>query len=170
MRTSCALTMCILTSFAVFTAAVPADAQTIIQGGTALDNAATAGARAPGNMVANGLSRVQEFAERAAAGPQITEQAPPETDVWSQALADSITILFDQLDQAIFLFHNLLLARAGEPLIIPTDILPDFSDTSGTDETGDGTFEFGDLHLADLDLSGLLDQFSGSAPKTCGED
>ena len=100
---------------AVLVAAVchaSADAQVITNGQNPLDNAAAAGARAPGDMVGAGLAQAFIIHDDARAGPDITETERP-TSVRAQALADSIAILFEQLNQAIVAFHNLLLLRGG---------------------------------------------------------
>ncbi len=93
----------------------PAQSQVIIDGQTAFENASAGSiaARAPGNMVNAGLARAQDFANNAAAGVQITETGHP-TSIWAQALADSITIILDQVNLAILFVRNQLLLRAGD--------------------------------------------------------
>lgn len=86
--------------------------QAIVGAQTALDNAAAAGSRSPGDMVSAGVAQAMDFANRAAAGTVITEPAPG-TSPRAQLLSDTMQILFDQLNQAILLFNTLLRQRAG---------------------------------------------------------
>ncbi|MBU0717802.1 MAG: hypothetical protein KJ749_06090 [Planctomycetes bacterium] len=125
------LAMGVLIAFGLGT---PASAQVLTTGQSALDNVAAAGARAPGNMVSAGVARAQEAAN-APRGITITEVAPT-TSIRAQALAQSLGIVFDQLNQAITLFANLLLARAGGPAIVDQSTLSDL--TSGTETSTGG--------------------------------
>ena len=107
---------------ASFFCAAPTAGQVITNGQNPLDNAAAAGARAPGNMVAAGVAQAFGIHDDARAGHEITETETP-TSVRAQALADSIAILFEQLNQAITAFHNLLLLRGGRTPTI-TGVMP----------------------------------------------
>ncbi len=102
---------------------MPIGAQVIIDGGRARDNLRSAAGRAPGNMVSAGVGRALAHANSFWAPVQITETSRPST---ARALfvADAIEILFGQLNDAIMLFQNLLLARAGRTPVIPSDFLP----------------------------------------------
>lgn len=111
----------------------PAEAQVITSGQNPLDNAAAAGARAPGDMVIAGVAQAAAFANAGRAGVEITETTRP-TSVRAQALADSIAILFEQLNQAIAAFQSLLLLRSGSsPSVFG---LPSILGTGGTDSGG----------------------------------
>ena len=87
--------------------------QSLAPAQTALDNAAAAGTRSPGNMVSAGVAQHQEFGGHVTV---ITEPGgPPEVEPFRQAIVASLEVLFEQLNQALLLFHNLILARAGRP-------------------------------------------------------
>ena len=86
--------------------------QTLAPAQTALDNAAAAGSRSPGNMVSAGVAQHQAFGGHVTV---ITESGPPEVEPFRQVIVASLEALFEQLNQALVLFHNLLLARAGRP-------------------------------------------------------
>ncbi len=151
-------------------AAGSVEAQTIIEGQSALDNSrgGAIAARAPGNMVNAGLARATAFA---ASGVNIEiTQTARETSIWAQALADSIATVFNQLNQGIFLFHNLLLARAGRPPVIPTTILPATSGGGSSAGGTGGSINLGGLDLGGLNLGGLLDQFGGGTIKKSDTD
>lgn len=90
--------------------------QALVGGQTALDNAGGAGARSPGNMVSAGVAQTLDFGGHVTI---ITEQAATDGGLLAQTIAASLDILFEQLNQALLLFHNLLLARAGRPPAIP---------------------------------------------------
>jgi len=94
----------------------PGFGQSLAPAQTALDNAAAAGARSPGNMVTAGVAQHQAFGGHVTV---ITEAGPPEVEPFRQAIVASLEILFEQLNQALLLFHNLLLARAGRPPALP---------------------------------------------------
>lgn len=101
----------------------PAEAQigTIGPAGQSALTNSSAGAvafRAPGNLVIAGVARLQQQTALAQAPIEITETTPA-FSIRTQLLVDSINIIFDQLNQAISLFSNLLLARAGLPPNIP---------------------------------------------------
>lgn len=85
--------------------------QALVGGQTALDNVAAAGARSPGNMVGAGVAQAVNFGNHVTV---ITEQTRP-TSLRAETIAASLQILFDQLNQALLLFHNLILAQAGRP-------------------------------------------------------
>ncbi|MEK6675697.1 MAG: hypothetical protein AABZ47_08590 [Planctomycetota bacterium] len=106
-----------------------AQAQLALPGQTALQNVASGPlhARAPGNLVQAGVAQAVNFGRGAAIGVEVsaTEETPSARDLLFEA---AITELFSQLNQAITLFHNLLLARAGRQ---PTLNLSDLSRTSG---------------------------------------
>ena len=91
--------------------------QALVGGQTALDNAAAAGARSPGNMVSAGVGQAVNFGNHVTV---ITDQGP-QTSLRAETIAASLQILFDQLNQALLLFHNLILAQAGRsPEILKT--------------------------------------------------
>lgn len=90
--------------------------QSLVGGQTALDNTAAAGARSPGNMVGAGVAQHLNFGGHVTV---ITEQGASDGGLLAQTIAASLDILFEQLNQALLLFHNLLLARAGRPPAIP---------------------------------------------------
>ena len=90
-------------------------------GQRALDNS-RAGAvafRAPGNLVSAGVARLQTATALAQAPITITATGP-QFSARAQLLAESIRIVFEQLNQAFTLFNNLLLARAGRTPQLPT--------------------------------------------------
>ena len=95
----------------------PGFGQSIAGQQTALDNAADAGSRSPGNMVTAGVAQHQAFGGHVTV---ITESGPPVPEPFPQIIAASLEALFDQLNEALLLFHNLILARAGRPPAIPT--------------------------------------------------
>jgi len=109
--------------------------------------------RAPGNMISAAVGRYQLAHNAALAGVEIVDT--PEPSIASMALAESLGILFQQLNNAIVAFHNLLLARAGRPPIIPPTLV--FPTTAPSDSQTDGT----QTDLSGLDLGGLLDQLGG---------
>jgi hypothetical protein len=159
------VTIGLLASVAAMFTAASAQGQGVITGFPVNENV-RGGAlhqRAPGNMVRAGVARAQEFANAAAAGVEITETAD-ETSVWSNALAESIATVFNQLNLAIVGFHNLLLARAGRPPVVPTTIVPATSGggSSGGGRPGGALPDRGGLP----DLGGLLDQFGDLLPTT----
>ena len=90
--------------------------QSLVGGQTALDNTAAAGARSTGNMVGAGVAQHQAFGGHVTV---ITEGGPPEVEPFREAFVASLELLFEQLNDALLLFHNLLLARAGRPPAIP---------------------------------------------------
>lgn len=85
--------------------------QALVGAQTALDNVGAAGARSPGNMVSAGVGQALNFGNHVTV---ITEQTRP-TSLRAETIAASLQILFDQLNQALLLFHNLILAQAGRP-------------------------------------------------------
>lgn len=91
--------------------------------------------RAPGDMVSAGVARAIEFANAARAGVQITEVAPV-SSFRTDAMVASITALFEELNQAMLIIGNLLLARSGIGL---ESALPDSVPSSPIDpgSTGD---------------------------------
>lgn len=95
-------------------------AQSFPSGQTAADNARAGSVRLrdPGNMVNAGVAAAIDFSNNAQAPIEIVVTSLP-TSIRAQLIADSLQIVFDELNQAIVLFHNLLLARAGKPPIIP---------------------------------------------------
>lgn len=96
----------------------PAWGQTLIDGGTARANVRSGAVRerAPGLRVNDGIFRHLAFPPQT----EITEPAPDEDAARIFLLTESIEILFDQLNEAISLFRNLLLARAGRPPVTST--------------------------------------------------
>lgn len=103
---------------------------------------AAAGFRAPGNMVSNGVARAKGFTPNPLAIIEITETEPT-TSLRAQLLADSISIIFQQVNNAIYVFNNLIRARGGLPLAAPVSV----STTFTSQPTGG--------------LDSLLDQFGG---------
>jgi len=83
-------------------------------------------------MVDAGVVAALNFSDRARAGVEITETEPP-TSIRAQLLADVIAEVFEQINQLITLFDNLLRARAGQPPVISADTVS-ISDTDS--ETG----------------------------------
>lgn len=108
----------------------PAFAQVIISGQTALDNAAAAGARAPGRMVNQGLAQARAAAVAGRAPINITAQPTP--SLHAQILSDSIRLIFQQINQAVLLLQNLVLARAGRPPVLPSSFKTSSSTSLGT--------------------------------------
>jgi len=141
-----------------------AGAQDIIEGGTALENSRGGAVRerAPGRMVTAGVSRAQEFQNSIRGGIEITEPAPVSSPR-SELLAESIAAVFNQINLAIVGFHNLLLARAGRPAVIPESIIASVptDDDDGRTDDADNADDFGGVDLGGLDIGGLLDQFGG---------
>jgi hypothetical protein len=136
--------MAITVSFSTLTRA-----QTIIEGGTARNNARTAGARAPGNMVTAGLVRAKDAVRDPFQSPQITETASSVPGPQAIFLAQAANILLDQLNRLFTFFSNLLLERAGLPPLFPTDASStdggdaaqggdSQADTGASTDTGDG--------------------------------
>ena len=115
--------------------AVGAEAQTIVRGGTARQNARTAGARSPGNMVSAGLARAQDAINVPLdGGVSITETSRPPS-IRSTALAETLRVFFEQLNEFLFFLGSRFLERAGLDAIVPppTTAPPD----TGSDGTGD---------------------------------
>ena len=81
---------------------------------TAADNARSGAVRGrtPGKMVGAGVARALEFANAGRAGVQIVEVAPA-SSFRTNAMVASIAALFEQLNQAMLVIGNLLLARSG---------------------------------------------------------
>lgn len=115
----------LLTALSMVTAA---PAQQIITGGSALQNASTAGARAPGNMVTAGLARALD-------GPTITEIALPGwfEDIFEPQATDLIA---NQISDAIVFLFALVLARAGAGFTIPTDLSTGSTPDAGSADDG----------------------------------
>lgn len=88
--------------------------------------------RSPGNLVIAGLARTIEAANLARAGVEIIE-TERSTSIGDQLLADSITIIFDQLNLAIVLLENLFRAQEGQPPVIPTSIITGGNGAGGSD-------------------------------------
>ena len=101
----------------------PALGQTIISGGYAHVNAATSGARAPGRMVNAGVVRALSAINLARRGVTITETERPMSFA-ATFLAEALPAIFEELNQAIIFFENLLRARAGLPLRVPDTTPP----------------------------------------------
>ena len=136
MRRPNKLSYCLLLGPVAAFCATPVYAQAITTGQNPLDNAAAAGARAPGDMVISGVAQAVDFGNAGQSGVQITETAPP-TSVRAQALADSFELLFQQLNQAILLFHNLLALRGGQtPSASGLPSIPGLGDADLSDLTG----------------------------------
>lgn len=120
------------------TMSLPAFGQVLIDnGGSALDNASGGAVRgrAPGIRVNQGVAQHVNFGGI----PNVTEPAPQENAARQYLLVESINTVFDQLNSAILLFRELLLARAGRPSSFPTG-------NKATDSlTADGTLPTGRL-------------------------
>jgi hypothetical protein len=145
-----------------------AAAQFPVSGRTALENARGSAirnpeARTPGNLVQEGVARAREFGRGADIGVDVTETSRPPS-LRAQILAESIEIVFDQLNTAITLFHNLILARGGRSPRLSSPI-PSRSGTAASDSGSDD--ESSGLSL--LDLNDLLDQFGLSLPEDVDE-
>lgn len=110
--------------------------QNNVAGNTALENARAGAARgrAPGNMVSAGVAQAQAAANFARAGIEITETSRP-TSWRTEFLVDAIETVFEQLNQAIALFSNLLVLRAGGEPGIPVDLSPDTSENDGSNDS-----------------------------------
>lgn len=104
-----------------------AQAQQELDGGgrTALENArgGEVRRRSPGNMVQAGVAQAEMFGRGAAIGVDVTDTEEPPS-IFAELLAESITFLFEQVNEAIDMFTNLLLLRAGES--------PDLSSLTGS--------------------------------------
>lgn len=98
----------LVTAVVVFSSGWAANGQVIISGQNAFVNVGSAGARAPGLIAQSGVARFSAFG----APVRITDPSRP-TSVRAQALADSIDIVFRNLNVALTLLENLLLARAN---------------------------------------------------------
>ncbi len=116
-----------------------------------LRNVRASATRAPGNMVNAGVARTVLAANAARGIIQITEP-PPGPDPKAVFLSEAVEIIFDQINQAILLFENLLRARAGLPPRVPID-LPTDGDTTDGDTTDDTTD-----NIDSEDVQGILDQ------------
>lgn len=106
--------------------------QTIINGPTAGINAGSAGARAPGNMVASSLVRASQQITPLSR-PDITETSRPPGPL-AQTLPDAIDTAFTELNTFMLFLFNQLLQRQGLPPLVPGDIITPSDGTS----TGDG--------------------------------
>ena len=132
--------------------ASPALGQVIIT--TPVYRAATGDAvaeRAPGNMIAAGLSQYAAAREQMDMHPEITGEAGGPS-IKSQMFAEMARIVFQQLEYAITAIHNVILIRGGRT----PNVLPDTIPTPNTELSGhlDGTGANDDL-LSGLDLSDL---------------
>lgn len=93
--------------------------------------------RSPGNLVSAGVARTLAAADFGRSIIEITEE-PPGPDPKATLLADAIKTVFDQLNQALLLFENVLRIRAGLPPRVPIDIPGvDTGDLTGTDSKTD---------------------------------
>lgn len=107
-----------LIAIVVCVSATSAKAQVITAGN--IQDTASAGAaaaRAPGNMVSAGVTRALERAPQALGTIRITETA--RSRPISEVVAATLNTFFDQLNNAVLLFINLLRARDGLAPIIP---------------------------------------------------
>ena len=105
---------------------------------TAADNAGPGpvALRAPGRMVAEGLSRALNR-PTPFQHPQITETSRPPS-IPAQALPVAIDTFFGELDQFLFFIFNRLFAREGLPSLSPIDFLPpELPPDDGVDGTGE---------------------------------
>ena len=85
-------------------------------------------------MVSAGVARAFELHDVARGGIDITETSRP-ISIRAQALAEAITTVFDQLNQALALLQSLILARAGEPSDLSADLLSGLASTASADDT-----------------------------------
>lgn len=92
--------------------------QLAMPGQTAAENVSAVAARSPGNLVSAGVAQALHAADIARGGVEIIE-TESQSSIGDQLLADSITIVFDQLNQAIAMFESLLRLRAGRSVIAP---------------------------------------------------
>jgi len=99
------------------------------------DSVATTGARTPGALVNSGVARTLTNTALAQGVIDITEPAPTEVEPGKVFLVDAIEILFEQLNESLLFFENLLRARAGLPPRIPT---PPPTDDNGDDDPRGG--------------------------------
>ena len=104
-----------------------------VAGRTALENASAGGAggRSPGNLVISGASRAQAAIVSPRFGFSITETSRP-ISPRAQFLAQAIQIIFTDLNVAISLLQNVLLARAGLPPALPGSSLTSPALTGGS--------------------------------------
>jgi len=93
--------------------------QTVPPGSFAHENVSGARSRAPGNLVSAGVARARAANNSGVQGFEITETDNGDPSFWTEFLTRAIPIVFGQINQAIVLFENLLLARAGQPPSIP---------------------------------------------------
>ncbi len=103
---------------------------------TALDNASGSSVRArvPGDLVTAGVARAVAFSDAANAGVQITETSQP-TSIRAQAIADSLEIVFQALNQTLVLFEDLWLAQLGDDSSDSSNTQSDSDDSSSTDDS-----------------------------------
>lgn len=132
-----------------------------VAGFTAQENSDAAGIRAPGRMVQAGIGRQQTAIVSPRFGFNITETSFP-LNPRQVFLIDAIQIVFNQLNQAIVLFQNALLARAGEPPVIPPSLLP--TGTLGTP----GTQGTGNTPVTPVNTTGTPGNTTGTPGNTTG--
>ena len=86
----------------------------------AIDNVSGGAIRlmAPGNMVSAGVGRMSEFRDQAQAPIEIVETERP-VSLRAQTLSAAIEIVFEQINEALVLLHNLILVRAGRDPQLP---------------------------------------------------
>lgn len=99
-------------------AALPAAAQTnewgqVTLGGRPDQNVRAAGARTPGSMVNAGVARGQLASQFAQAPIEITDPTPTDLEPRQEFLIDAIEILFEEFNELLLFFGNLLRERAG---------------------------------------------------------
>jgi hypothetical protein len=105
-------------------------------------------------MVSAGVARTLIKANEGRGIIEITEE-PPAPDPKATFLIEAIESVFEQINQAILLFENLLRARAGLPPRVPID-LPSNGDTTNGDTDGDTT----DDNVTDEDIRDTIDRLN----------
>ncbi len=101
-----------------------------------LQNAGSIGQRLPGELLSAGLVRQQEAIISPRITPEITDQAPVQVSPRNQFFVDAIQIIFDQLNQAIFLFSNVIRAQLGGTPLLPSVVGTLSPSTPTATETG----------------------------------
>jgi hypothetical protein len=104
-------------------------------GGRPDDNVAAAGARSPGTMVNIGVVRSQLGSQFAQSPIEITDPTPTDPEPRHVFLSEAIEILFEQLNETLLYFENLLRERAGLDPREPEDGSITGVVTSGDDDS-----------------------------------
>jgi len=98
---------------------------TVEPGTLAFENArgGAAARRAPGNIVSAGVARAIAANNSGVRKFEISE-VDGEVSFQTEFLTQAIEIIFDQLNEALVLFENLLLARAGRAPSLASELIP----------------------------------------------